>query len=1277
MSSYLPPDTSSILFKFTKSGYVKPDTSDVDFNFGVAGNFVDLNSSIDILQLSLDSATTGLKTNSGVLVIDGTSHQYIDGKNYYEGYRDFILTISPGASLFYTINSYINPQSLFVDKEYTETKYCDNFAILGGNNYQLISDRCRSYGIRDIISSILPDFFFDKESTKLKYCDEFLVLDGTGHQVINNRCYYEGLRDLNSYIKTYREPDGSSYVYSIIGVRQTTFNDLLSYIYCFLPDNKGIGVLNSSIDIHTAVDISSYVDVNERQQDYLYSLIASYDTSDVLSDIKTHDFVSLFSATRPVIKSSSDIDSFVHSYDVEDINSFIDRHSPERLRTAIRPIIKDTKDIDSYLYGYDIKDLTSTIKQHQPSDINSYIGTHKYDRVRSAIRAWSEDNMIEFPGTAYGWEERNLYSDIKQHNYEKINSRLKVWVYEETSTITSLLRVFEQSDLYSNIGGHTFGNISSRLKSIVYGASVELPGTTYGWEERDIGGYIFVLNSPQLLSNIRGWNRQNTNDIVSNLYGWAIDDLNSAIDMHLPSYINSTILQHVPEDLNSNIKVYFRGAIEHLNEYLYGWESSDIHTHIDLHKPYDINSAIKVIRTIEKDVYSSLHSWDLRDINSFIDKHDPSILYSYARAKAQGYGDVYSDLFSYAYSDLQSVVAYHSPEIIRSYIEGEISTEAYIYSDLYGYASSYLYSYISSLRLTKHGLDNIYSSIFGGKRTEIAYINSAIATELPVDIDSYVSVNQRSVIDFYSDIHGFEHRYLDSFLRGVVFDALNTHIDPIATVYLYSYLKIWPQEFLYSKVTSYGESYLYSYAKVLLDSYIDSVISSHSHVNIYSIVKPSNSFEDTISSNVQTLHEKYINSSLSATYINDLQSYIGLIEPGYLYSGLFSYAYSDLMSVLTAAGINNYINSYINADYSRHSFINSDINSVKQANVSSDIDSVVHGYNYNDLYSSIIYSDNFSNIYSSISIKNKSDVLYSYIKADRVFVYKILSICTIDHRDLRSVINSACFGTSFSQINSYLKCYFQDDIVSTVKGVKDYPYNSDLYSIVGYDNSYKVVDKFDIDLNLITSYVYTVDKFNININLFSGSKSLSSFVKAEPHNSYINSDIFARPLDYYNFNYSNSRQRVTNTIDKESDRSLVFETVELVFDEKVDEYLFNASEGKSYEYNIDNKWLLEFRSFMPEDKRIGSKRKLRKIARMHDISNFSNIDEALSFYIAKVTNRLKSDINSAIIPKGFVSVLNSNIKARGTVSSKSMLYSDISAINRNVVLSYGGSLSFL
>lgn len=280
---------------------------------------------------------------------------------------------------------------------------------------------------------------------------------------------------------------------------------------------------------------------------------------------------------------------------------------------------------------------------------------------------------------------------------------------------------------------------------------------------------------------------------------------------------------------------------------------------------------------------------------------------------------------------------------------------------------------------------------------------------------------------------------------------------------------------------------------------------------------------------------------------------------------------------------------------------------------------------------------------------------------------KLLQVSLLEHKDLRGLINFQCFGSMYSDLNSYLHTIYKKDLAGTIWGWYGVDGFSDLKAYINAAN-YAVEDKLSV-VSFSQPPKYTLLRLTVDANsadvpgfgyrVFDTLTILLGAYRTANLSAYLNAvmrsvDIgaYLNPILQANYTelpenvYPKSHEVVIDFNDKWRENWRTF--VEIMFKRSGPEpfmYFYVSGENKVYRIDRDRHWTIWAKSYLEDNSHIIERHGIRRKF-IFDLSKYSTVDEAVRDLIYRVgayqTSNLMAEIQ-VITTSNYITDINASI----------------------------------
>lgn len=603
-----------------------------------------------------------------------------------------------------------------------------------------------------------------------------------------------------------------------------------------------------------------------------------------------------------------------------------------------------------------------------------------------------------------------------------------------------------------------------------------------------------------------------------------------------------------------------------------------------------------------------------------------------------------------------------SATLIRNlggYITGVISS----YDDLIASAGGHLPDDISA-RIVGwvHAQEDISGDIHGWQQEELQAI---IDNHSPANLQAYVDIMSRSPSDMPASVYGWQASDLTASMNMIYSRLLNAIMNPVVGVDLPAYLKVYPQDILPANIYGWHRLNLSAAIQAMQRRDLGAYIGVHLWRDLGVLIKGWGREEPLdLPASIGGFTYDDLSAYIRAKYLSNLTAYLYAIQPVDLGAAIHGWQALDLPAILNGLAYEYDLRASINPSGELR-LLSAYIRGVITAQETVNLPSSIHSWEMRDL-GSYLNSIRPGILSATLNAIGTSTDLPAIITPRMIRLTSILSLSTMEHKDLAAIINSECLSSMFVDLQGYINTVFKSDLYASIVGVTIAQHSSNLGATVGYSPNITHVDRFPISINLYRSNYRAEDMLPIQLNVFRQASSFTASIFGEYRSTDISAYITGEELDPYEFSNPMNREIVY----KLSPRQVVehFRIVELSFRSTVDDYFYFSTGNVSYKTDRFDRWVLDVKSYIPANIRIGTPRKLHRTAVIGNLGRFSTMDEAVKYAIAFVTDEPQVDLSAYINGVWLSHNLSATINSIYIKSSQSSLGCTITPVGNRVVV---------
>jgi len=407
---------------------------------------------------------------------------------------------------------------------------------------------------------------------------------------------------------------------------------------------------------------------------------------------------------------------------------------------------------------------------------------------------------------------------------------------------------------------------------------------------------------------------------------------------------------------------------------------------------------------------------------------------------------------------------------------------------------------------------------------------------------------------------------------------------------------------------------------------------------------------------------------INAVQFTDLPAYLDIFQPGYKNLGAYTHSFSRTSRDLGVTLIGTWFDGTLDLQglltvkpYSTN--LPAYIAGFKGIKVPVDLPARIEGYYYTNL-SAIISAISAVDLGATINPTGKSFDLGATIIPKVIYLKRAINVALLEHRDLKAVINFACFGSEYRDLGGYVYPIYKHDLRAYITGW--YGGTADNIRDLGAYINTAIADVEDTitvrfvpevlkytQLKLTFGVPDTYNVFN-TFSIYYGSYYMANLTASITGilNSY---DLGATINPVYQFNYRNipawvlpKTHEVVINLERFEEQWRRF--VEIMFDtegeDKPFHYFYVSAENKVYRVDKTTHWIIWGKSYDEIDGSMVERANVRHkyIFRMSD---YSTMDEAIRDLIDRVSTYRRvhlgatingvlpphSDLSASVVPK--------------------------------------------
>ena len=537
--------------------------------------------------------------------------------------------------------------------------------------------------------------------------------------------------------------------------------------------------------------------------------------------------------------------------------------------------------------------------------------------------------------------------------------------------------------------------------------------------------------------------------------------------------------------------------------------------------------------------------------------------------------------------------------------------------------------------------------------------------DLTADLSSISGINLGGLIGAHqpinltAHIHGFVYRDISASLNIIFVKDLSVFLNTVPPKDLSAYLKVWPETNLTADLHGWQEKDLSAYVNITFSRDLSAFITTHVSKDLKASLKGrvieaiSNLSVDVFSYALTDL-----TAAIRGSEFSDLNSYLFPVVPKNLQAYIRGWQAADFTAnIIGDDWLWNLTASIIGTGNFNN--LPAYIKSVTNQEVQRNLQAYILATRGIQNIQATINSFQFSNLNAFIDTGRDIGNLTAEIKPKMIRLTAVLSIVTMEHKNLSATISIPCFYSDFRELSSYIRPVFLSNLGATINPTGWIGGISNLGAKWGFADNYVVQDKLSITFNLnLAPETYRVeDKLKLYLQIYKKSVSLTASIFGE----YINVDLPAYingiRLTPYDFEKYSARDRVYSRT--YSQVLIDFEDVAIEFEDIVRDYIYSSGSNVVAKTDRYQHFLTKISSYYSPitSERIDSK--LHKVRLLYDLRKFESVDAAVRYAIDYVTSYPYANVGAYINAIGTYTGLSASVTGITTVSTLENLSSQI------------------
>lgn len=543
------------------------------------------------------------------------------------------------------------------------------------------------------------------------------------------------------------------------------------------------------------------------------------------------------------------------------------------------------------------------------------------------------------------------------------------------------------------------------------------------------------------------------------------------------------------------------------------------------------------------------------------------------------------------------------------------------------------------------------------------WVPSAAKVDLSAYIDVHTPSDLKSLIDVHlpkylsGNIRGLTPRNLPASLRSMQPRDLSAILSTIPPKDLFAYLKVWPQEDLFGYVHGWDKLDLSGYINSMLSKDLLSYVGMHSPKNLGALIKGwVREATHNLGSNISSYTLNDLPVTIRPTEFFDLVGYLFSVQPRNLSGLIHGWQEFDLSAVLIGDDWPWDISASIT---STGGFID----------LLANVHPVTASGLYRDMSAYILSTKGVQNLSAAVNIFQASD-LAAFIDTGRgvanlagsilpkmIKLTGVISIVTMEHKDLSATISIPCFYSSFKDIGASIKTVYLKDLSANIQGVRWAEGVSDLGAKWGFASGYIVQDKLPINITIKPLDYRVEDKLKLYLQLYRDLVNLSSSIIGEYVAVDLSAYVYPIMLSPYDFERHKNKERVFSRTYAQVVTD--FEDIDIEFEDIVRDYLYSGVGNVVAKTDRYQHFLTKVSSYYSPATSRRLDKTLHKTRILYDLRKFNSIDEAMKYAIDYLTSYPYASLGAYIKSVGKYTNLSAMISVLVTHSTSENLNSYI------------------
>ncbi len=756
-------------------------------------------------------------------------------------------------------------------------------------------------------------------------------------------------------------------------------------------------------------------------------------------------------------------------------------------------------------------------------------------------------------------------------------------------------------------------NVTQLYRDTTYSYPKSCPKYVIGYGP----GNVQIIKGPCVYGGIRDLQASITSTVHNrylSAYVFLIspESLNAFIGGHSPELLRGYIGGHFPNDMLANINGLLPSSF------------STITARLISHNPVNITAYINPYEPV--DLLSTISGHIPFNLQSYIATHQPNIL---SASLIGGYNEKLVDLYS--------TIGGHYSGNLLSYLGGHVPVDL-----------------TAEILIKKLAVEVNLGAVFEGGHP-------------PGTVTAAVFVKQRHIYDLTASMYGYDIKNLTAFISTCHEENLSANISSIISKQLPAILKVWPQNLLTANTYGWQTSNLGAYVKRIYSSCINATLLGRYplYENLNAMLKGVDFGFLNLEARIRPFYKGDLTSSVKIIYLDNLTSFLRAVAPynlsGSLYSWAETFLHAEILGMVYPWNLTASI-------YGRDSLNNltAIIKPYKATLVPAYLNASIQSWESYGLFA-CLSGDNSPVLSASLTPMGYSSDLHGSLIPKIIRLTTVMAVSTMEHHDLSAIINTSCFSTMYSTLTASIVMKYKSDLSSFVRAMSINQTPTTLSARVGFADSYSEVDKLKLCITLYPDEYITEDKFKMIFHILRSGYSLSAYINVIPNSVDLGASIRGEDIASFNFpGILKNRERVVDLTYSGSLKS--YEVVEFAFKSIVEDYYYSSSGSTAWKSDRFDKWILDVKSYLPQNLTLQLKRRLHKATTLYDLRKFNSIDAAMRYVIDYVTMYPEDSLSASINSVGYYAGLAASVTPMYISSSYHSLSSTITSSTPTVIL---------